>query len=360
MPSNHGDGGLAGELQSAEVDPLSHLGGDPFTLLNLAWIGQAIYVAAKLGVADLLKTGPRSAAEIAALVDADAQRLESVLQALAGFGIFARDPRGRFRITPPAAQLYEESWLKDYAVLWGEQLYAAGGELLAMMRSPPTGFEVTFGAPLYEHYRSDAQAHESFARFMSRVSEWQAERIAQAMDCAETTSVVDVGGGRGAMLAALLRANPNLHGTLIDQASSQEHVQQRFDREGLNQRARFVVGDFFQPLTHHADLYYIKHVLHDWEDESCLTILRNIAVAMPDKSRLVIIEAVCSPTNNADTLVKLRDLEQLFWTGGAARTRPAWDKLVRAAGLDIVTVQPTSIADASLIWCRKKSDGVSC
>ncbi len=320
----------------------------------MAWAGQAAYAVAALGVADLLHSGPLTAKEIAERVGADAGRLEQVMRLLESFGIFSRDAASEYSLTPMAAELRQEHWMHRYAILWGEQLYAAGGALLTMLRSGVTAFEVAHGKPIYDLYAEEATARNTFASFMSAVSDWQAPQVAKAIQADAYHSLVDVGGGRGSFVTAMLKHWRHLEARVLERPESITPLRERVIKEGLSDRCEVVDGDFFDAVPSGADLYTIKHVLHDWDDEPARVILKNIARAMPDPGRLLIIEAVCSPSGETDPIIKLRDVEQMIWTGGRVRTRGQWEDLLASASLQLERVEKSPVIDASLLVCSHR------
>ena len=165
--------------------------------------------------------------------------------------------------------------------------------------------------------------------------------------------VVDVGSGRGSLLRAMLRAAPALRGVWYDRPEVLGSARSLFTAAGLDERCEFMPGNFLESVPAGADLYCIKHVLHDWADESVERILRNIVAAMDRDSTLLIIEAFLDERSRVDGLVKLRDIEQMFWTGGRVRSRREFTRLLAPAGLAIETVRPTPIVDMNVIEVRR-------
>ena len=327
-----------------------------FSLLNLAWIGQAAFVAAKLGIADLLLSGPKTIDELAQSTETDPTRLHQVMRALAGFEIFAVDGEGRYRLTQEAHLLTSRrvSWLRNYALFWGEQLYPACGKMFEMLKSGTSAFELAHGQTAYAHFRTAPQASSLFVDFMSTVTEWQAEVLAKAIDFQAHRHVVDVGGGTASLMTAVLRNNPHLHGTIFDQPVQSDFVSERIRLAGVADRCSFVGGSFLEGVPQGADLYLIKHVLHDRPDAEVATILKNIGLAMSRESTLMIIEGVLDERNGVDRLMKLQDLERMIATGGKVRTRDEFQALLHGAGLRLLDVQRTSLVDGCLIIARKK------
>jgi hypothetical protein len=326
-----------------------------FSLLNLAWIGQAAFVAAKLGVADLLLSGPKTIDELARSTGTDPTRLHQVMRALAGFEIFALDGEGRYRLTQTARSLTRgrAAWLRNYAVFWGEQLYPASGKMFEMLKSGTCAFDLAYGTPIYEHYKAMPQARSLFVDFMSAVTDWHAEVLVKAIDFQSHRHVVDVGGGTASLMTAILRNNPHLHGTIFDQPVQADFVSERIRLAGVGDRCSFVGGSFLESVPQGGDLYLIKHVLHDWPDADVAMILKNIGLAMSRESTLMIVEGVLDERNGVDRLMKLQDLERMISTGGKVRTRDEFQALLHGAGLRLLDVRRTSLVDGCLIIARK-------
>jgi hypothetical protein len=323
--------------------------------MNDAWVAQAVYVAVQLEVPDHLSTGPKTVEELAQLTGADQQRLAQVLRALAGYRVLATDAQGRYHNTRASrAHLCQNaSWFRSYAIVWGHQLYAAGGAMLEMVQTGRTAFEIAHGQSIYEMYRCDAEQGRRFVEFMSQTTDWQHAAILEAFDFRPYRHVVDVGGGRAGLITAILRANSHLRGTILDQPHMRETASSRIEEAGLSERCAFVGGSFMEEIPAHGDLYVIKHVLHDWNDVDTERILACVADAMSSTATLVIIEGVMDERDGFGQIAKARDLEQMIWTSGAVRTKAEFEKLLHAAGLELDRIIHTRVVDASLLVARK-------
>jgi hypothetical protein len=327
-----------------------------FTVLNYAWIGQALYVATHLDVPDALTDGPASARELSIRLHVQEAYLQQVLRALCSFGVFEEDDAGRFRLTALSEDLVRsrDSWLRHYILLWGEQLHAAAGRTLDMVTTGRTAFALAFGRPLYEHYQTCPAAGARFEGFMNAVTKWQRDVVVASFDFRPYRHVVDIGGGRASMLVAAMQANLHLRGTILDQPHMAERVEQQLRGAGLSDRCTFVGGSLFADIPAWGDLYMIKHVLHDWPDHDVETILRNIATAMPDDGTLVIVEAVLDARSNTAQFTTMRDLEQMFWTGGKLRTRAEFFELLHMSGMELREVRTNAIVDTALVIAGKQ------
>jgi hypothetical protein len=344
---------LAGPKHSALRQPeYPHL----FWLLNSAWLCQAAYVVARLDIAERLRNGPLTAGELAKQCGAQETPLLQVMRALAGYGVFSQDQAGRFAINDQARPLLHDAEfsIHSYALVWGEQLYAACGQMLEQVKTGTTGFSLTFGQPIWDFYRGHPREANTFDTFMSAATDLHVQSITSNYRFTAFRRVADIGAGRGSLLSAVLHSSPHLQGIWYDRPEVLPEATARIQREGLADRCQLVAGSFLEEVPAGADLYLIKHVLHDWEDDMATRIVGNIARAMGQDSTLIIIEAVMDDRDRADGLCKLRDLEQMFWTGGRVRTRADFDRILRPAGLAITKITSTAIVDVRLIEVRRR------
>jgi hypothetical protein len=326
-------------------------------MLNSAWLSQAVYVAARLDVAERLRAGPFTAGELAQQCGAQATPLLQVLRALSGYGVFTQDGQGRFALNDMAQPLLHDALfsIQPYVRVWGEQLFPAAGQLLRQVQSGKSAFELAHGQSIWEFYRAHPSEGDIFDAFMSAATDMQNGFIAAALHFASFRRVVDVGAGRGSLLSAALRKAPELLGVWYDRVEVLPEAQSRLASEGLADRCELVAGSFLESVPTGADLYLIKHVLHDWHDEPATQIVANIAAAMGEQAKLVIIEAVMDGRDRADGLCKVRDLEQMFWTGGRVRTRDDFERLLHPSGLVIQKITRTPIVDVCLIEVHRRS-----
>ena len=302
---------------------------------------QMIHVAAKLGLADLLAAGPRPVEELAAMASAEPQALHRLLRALASLGIFAEDPAGDFVLTPQAELLRSDvqGSLRDVALLYGEDwLWQAYGNMTHSVRTGAPAFTKTHGQPFYGYLHAHPRAAARFNAAMTGFSSHETAAILEAYDFSDVRSVVDIGGGHGALLAALLRAHPQMSGTLFDLPSVLAGAASVLGEMG--ERARTVAGDFFDEAPAGADLYVMKSVLHNWDDTDAQRILSTCRAAMAPEARLLVIERVV-PDGNAPAEAKLFDINMLVVAGGRERTEPEYRRLLEQAGLALTRVGGT-------------------
>jgi len=327
-----------------------------YWMLNTAWVSHAVYVVSKLDVAEHLRKGPLSIEELSVRCGAVPAQLGQVMRALAGFGVFRRDALGRYALNAAARPLLYDApfCIRSYAAVWGEQLAPAACRMLDQVRDGRTGYAHAHGHTIWDHYRSDPAAADTFDTFMSEATDLHVKSITAAYPFARHRRVVDVGAGRGSLLTAVLQAAPQLRGVWYDRPEVLPAAAEAIERAGLQNRCELTPGSFLEAVPGGADLYLIKHVLHDWADEPAGRILANIAAAMGEESRLLIVEAVLDDRDGRDGLAKLRDLEQMFWTGGRVRSRSEFDRLLAPVGLEIESLTPTPIVDVCLLGVRRK------
>jgi hypothetical protein len=314
---------------------------------------QLIHIAAKLALADRLKEGPQDVATLAAGTGAHPGALYRLLRALASMGIFAETAERRFELTALAQTLRSDvnGSLRNLAVLYGEEwLWSAYGKASYSVMTGLPAFERAHGQSFFEYLQAHPEAAVSFDRGMSAYSEQEAAAVLESYDLSGVTRLVDVGGGHGALLAAILRRYPQLHGVLFEQSSVIDHAVDLMSRAGLSQRCTLVAGDFFDSIPADGDVYLLKSVMHNWDDEHSRAILTNCRRAMHRESRLLIIDRVV-PEGNAAAEAKLFDINMLVVLGGLERTAAQYRDILQQADFEllrvIATQAPVSIVEAS-------------
>jgi len=325
---------------SSEVPP-------PVAVLNLlagAWKAQAVHVAAHLGIADLVKETPKTAVELARATSTHPQSLHRLLRALAAEGVFAEDEGGRFRLTPMAACLLTDAphSQRSLAMMTGEEHFRAWGDLLYSIRTGRPSFDHVYGKPIFDYLATQPRAAEIFDAAMTGVHGAETAAMLDAYDFAGIGTLIDIGGGNGSLLGAVLDRNPAMKGILFDVG----HVVERA-KPKLHARATAVAGNFFEKVPPGADAYLMRHIIHDWEDERSQLILRNCRKAMGPDARLLLIESVIPP-GNAPFFGKWLDVNMLVIPGGQERTEAEYRALYQAAGFRLTRVVSTG-AEISVI-----------
>jgi hypothetical protein len=282
---------------------------------------QAIYVAAKLGLADLIRDAPRTVEELAHETKTHAHSLSRMLRALASLGIFAEDSNGNFTNTPLSLTLRADDpqSLRGLAMLFGlPPIWTSWGHFYDAVVTGQPSFDRIHGAQFFEYLDSHPDDAAVFNAAMTSGSSLFISAILAAYDFSNFKRLVDVGGGQGALLRAILSANPRLQGVLVDLPTVVAGAASLRDPVMAN-RCEIVGADFFQSIPSGADAYAMKHVIHDWNDQDALKILRNCRHAIAAGGTLLLIESVLKPSDEPD-IGKLLDLNMLVNLGGLNRT----------------------------------------
>ncbi|MFF1476350.1 methyltransferase [Streptomyces sp. NPDC058301] len=311
--------------------------------LSLGYLySAALHTAARFGIADHLADGPRGAEELAKSAGVDGAHLYRLLRFLATKGVFREDDEGRFHLTPLAQPLRTdvERSLRDYIMVRGEPVFwQSAAQLHEAVRTGGTAFENVYGVPFYDHITADPELGRAFNSSMAAFSETLSNDVVEAVDFSGATSAVDVGGGRGGLLRAVLRRNPHMTGTLVDlETVVAGHV---LDTPELTGRWSAQAGDFFASVPSGADVYLLKHVLASWPDEECVRILRTCREAMPAHARLLVINAMI-PAGNDPHPGKTIDVLMMTVLNGKGRTRAEYEALLATAGFTVVRVREPS------------------
>ena len=248
-------------------------------LISSSWIAQACHVTARLGIADLLAAGPRTAEDLAAATGADAPALRRLLSALGSVDICRQREDGTFEMTALGALLGSNvpCSMRAWALQWGGEAWQVWANLLHSVRTGQSARSLITGAAGFGHLERDPQAAEVFNQAMVDLTRLAAVDLARAYDFAGRR-VVDVGGGYGELLAQILQAHPTATGVLFDMPHAISRARAHLDGRGLDGRCEFVAGDFFASVPSGADLYVLKTVIHDWPDEKARAILVTACV----------------------------------------------------------------------------------
>ncbi len=318
------------------------------------WSSQAIYAAASLGIADLLTAGPQTAEQLATATDTNAGALYRLLRALASVGIFAENAQQEFAITPLAECLRSDvpGSKRALAMMSGDEHFRAWGEILFSIRTGKTSFDKVFEKPFFEYLPEHPDKAQIFDQAMTGIHGRETDVILQSYDFSEMKTLLDIGGGNGSNITSILNKYPDMQGTLFDLPHVVERAQPHIEQAGLSNRCHLVGGSFFESVPEGADAYFMRHIIHDWDDEKSLTILRNCHTAMPEHSKLLVVDSVI-PAGNEPFAGKFLDLVMLLIPGGKERTAEEFRSLFEQAGFELIRIIPTK-SELSIIECIKR------
>lgn len=322
------------------------------------WVSKAIYVAARLGVADLLAGGAKTVEQLAAGTGAHAPTLRRLLRALAGVGVFREDARGRFELTPMAEFLRSgvPGSQRGFVLHVGESpSWLAWDGLLGSVRTGESAFRTVHGEEVFPYYAAHPESNEPFNAAMVELSNVVAAAVLEAYDFSRYQRIADVGGGRGGLLAAILKATPAARGVVYDQPEVVAGAHATMEAAGVAGRCEYAGGDFFESVPGGADAHVLKWIIHDWDDERALRILRNCRRALADGGRLLLVETVV-PEGNEPSFSKWMDLQMLVMTGGRERTAAEYRELLAAAGFEMTAVIQTK-SPVSIVEAVKAAEG---
>jgi SAM-dependent methyltransferase len=315
------------------------------------WVSRAVYVAAHLGIADLLKDEAQDAETLAAATGTYAPALRRVLRSLASVGLLTTDARSRFSLTRLGATLQSDApgaARSTVLALSGKFFWAAWGEVLHSVRTGETGMQKALGVSEYEYLSNHPEDALHFNAAMIGYHGEEASAIVDAYSFAGSGTVVDVGGGSGNLLGTILAANPSLRGVLFERSQVVPDAERSLKAAGVADRCEFVAGDFLEAVPGGGDVYIVSHCIHNWDEGSCVRILANCRRAMLPHGRLLIVEAVIRAGDAPDP-AKLLDLAMLVVPGGEERSEEEYHTLLDRSGFRLSRVIPTRTPSASII-----------
>jgi ubiquinone/menaquinone biosynthesis C-methylase UbiE len=335
---------------SMTTSPSEHLA----RMMTGYWMSQAIYVAAKLELADQLTGGAKSVNELATATKTHADSLYRLLRALASVGVFKEVDGRRFELTPAAEMLRKDvlgsQWA--WAVMMGEEHFTAWGDLIYSIRTGEGAFRKHYGQPVFEYLSHHPESARVFDAAMTSIHGRETAPMLEAYDFGQFAKIIDVGGGNGSLLSQLLERYPTVQGTIFDLPHVVERAEARLANSPVRSRLSFASGNFFQSITPSgANAILMRHIIHDWNDEQCTTILRNCAAALAPGGKVIVIESVIPPGNEWN-FGKWLDLTMLVIPEGRERTADEYDRLFGGAGLRLTQIVATA-GDVSLIIGEK-------
>lgn len=318
------------------------------------WASQAIFVAVKLQLADLLKDGPLSIDVLAAKTATKPELLYRVLRALASVGVFAEQANKTFALTPLANLLRTdvENSQHALAVMMGEEHYLVWGQLLDILHTGENAFEKLYDKPIFDYLADHPDKGRIFDEAMVGIHGRETAAVLDAYDFSGIKVLADVGGGNGSKLTAILKRYPSLRGILFDLPHVLERAAPKIREAGVADRCTLVGGSFFESVPAGADAYLMRHIIHDWNDDQSLTILRNCHRAMQPGHKLLLVESVIPP-GNGPFGAKFLDLTMMLIPGGKERTEDEYRRLYHDAGFELTRIVPTSTEISVIEGVRK-------
>jgi O-methyltransferase domain/Dimerisation domain len=310
------------------------------------WVSRVVYAAAKLDLADRLAAGPKSAAELAPETGTHAPSLHRLMRTLAMLGILTERDALRFALTPLGEALRTGapgSARATVLTLGGHMCWRAWEEFMYSIETGKTGFEKAFGVPVFDYLARNPEEASLFSETMIGVHGAEPAAVAAAYDFSGFATVADVGGASGNLLAAILGRHAGPRGVLFDLPHVVRDAPALFEARGVADRMSIEAGSFFETVPKGADVYVLSHIIHDWSEDQCRTILGHCRRAMKPSSRLLIVEMVLPPGDTPHP-GKMLDMTMLVMPGGQERTEPEYARLLGTAGFRMTRVVPTESA----------------
>jgi hypothetical protein len=318
------------------------------------WVSQAIYAAAKFGLADLLKDGPRTAEQLAAATSTDADALYRLLRALASVGIFAEGQARHFSMTPLAQPLQSNvsGSKRALALMAGDEQFRSWSEIAYSIQTGKRAFDKVFGEPIFDYLGQHADKARIFDAAMVGIHGRESSSITEAYDFSGIGVLADIGGGNGSQITAVLQKFTRLKGILFDLPHVVARAREAMGTARVLDRCQLVGGNFFENVPDGADACMLRHIIHDWEEEKALTILRNCHKAMSLSAKLLVIESIIPP-GNEPFAGKFLDLVMLLIPGGKERTEDEYRQLFEKAGFDLTRIVPTDTSISILELAKR-------
>ena len=310
------------------------------------WVSRIVYAAAKLGLADQLADGPKTAAKLAGPMQVHAPSLHRLMRTLASLGLLTERSELSFALTPLGEALKTGapgSARASLLTLGSNWFQSSFDHIVHSITTGKTGFEKAQGMAVFDYLAQHPEDASLFSETMVGIHGEETPAVAEAYDFSTFGTVVDVGGATGNMLAAILTRHARPHGVLFDRSHVVGDAPALLKAKGVSDRVTIEAGDFFTTVPADGDAYVLSHIIHDWNEDQCLTILGNIRKAMKPSGRLLIVEMVL-PAGDSPHLGKMLDMVMLVLPGGQERTESEYRALLSSAGFRLSRVVPTASA----------------
>ncbi len=325
---------------NASTDPADAVVGRLLEQIGASWMTQAISVAAELRLPDLLATGPRTVDSLAGQTQCDPAALHRLLRALTSLELFVEQDDGAFALASAGNLLCADTpqSVRSWAIWCGKYHWPVWANLLGSVRAGVSARELATGRQGYAHIEDDPEGGRIFNGAMVEITRLVAAELARVVDFSAARNVVDIGGGYGELLSAILSAHPHLRGILFDLPHAMCGAAARAGQAGVSDRFELASGSFFEAIPPGADMYLLKSILHNWNDAQCGVILQQCRRAMPDGARLIVVERMMPQRLSAsahDRAVARSDLNMLVGLAGRERTMDEFASLLADAGLRV-------------------------
>jgi hypothetical protein len=314
-----------------------------FRLVSGMWAAQAVATAAKLGIPDQLAHGPKTAEEVAKAIGADTSAVYRLLRGIASVGVLTAEPGQRFALTPVGDCLRSDVPQSMRSLIIAEMApghWRPWADLEHAVRTGKPSAPKTLGMEIWEYYKKNHDEGFHFAEAMSGMSHMAMQAVLASYSFVGARTVVDVGGSHGAFVAAVLQLERTARVVLFDRPEVVEGAGATLDAAGVADRVERVAGSFFESVPAGGDVYLVKHILHDWNDDECVTILKNVRTAMAPDARVVVVEMLIND-QGPPSPAPLLDLNMLVMLTGKERTADEFSALFAKAGLKLSGVTPT-------------------
>jgi hypothetical protein len=332
-------------MTSQPQTPPAHVG--IFQLLNGAHVAAAVSCLAQLGIPDLVEAGPKSAEELAKEIGTDPQALYRLMRATACVGVLSEQPDGKFSQTPMSAVLRSDATpsLRAFATMYGRDWHARGlSNMEHCVRTGKQAMEKVYGSHIFEYLKQNPSEGEIFNDAMTQISMIDSPAVADAYNFDGISSIVDIAGGHGLLLATILKRNPQMKGTLYELPHVLEGAKNG-PLKPVMDRCALASGDMFSSVPAGADAYIMKHIIHDWPDDRCIQILEACRKNVNSGGRLLVVDNVIHPGNDFSP-GKFLDLQMLIFPSGCERTEKQFRDLFAASGWQLKRIIPTAAADS--------------
>ena len=329
--------------------------GQIMQLASGAFAAQAVWVAAKLKIADLLADGAKTSADLAAKTETNEGALYRLLRTLSSLGVFTETSERTFANTPASEMLRADSptSLRAMVLMIGDPEHGRViSDLEYSVRTGKPAWEHVHGVPVFEYFfEVNKELGDIFNQAMTAGSHSQVAAMLEAYDFSGIGTIADIAGGHGHLLGGVLKQYPSMNGILFDLGVVLKGAPEMLASYGVADRVEMVEGDFFSEIPVVADAYIMKHIIHDWDDAKCEKILGNIRRSMPDDARVLIVDSVIPPGNDPHP-GKMLDLEMLVAPGGLERTEAEFRTLLKNSGFEMTRIVPTA-SPVSVVEARK-------